>query len=49
MAPALARSAAALLLGRPLPEDVLREGVEAADLSPQRLTLEVAARDTPAR
>jgi D-arginine dehydrogenase len=39
MAPALARSAAALLLGRPLPDDVRRQGVEAADLSPQRPTL----------
>jgi D-arginine dehydrogenase len=48
MAPALARSAAALLLGRPLPEDVLREGVEAPDLSPQRPTLDVAARDAAA-
>jgi hypothetical protein len=37
-----------LLLGRPLPEDVLREGVEAADLSPQRPTLDVAARDAAA-
>jgi D-arginine dehydrogenase len=36
MAPALARSAVALLLGRPLPDDVRREGVEAADLSPHR-------------
>ncbi len=42
MAPALARSAAALLLGRPLPDDVRRQGVEAADLSPRRLALAAA-------
>ena len=35
-APALARAAAALLLGDDLPADVRREGVAAADLSPDR-------------
>lgn len=40
MAPALARCAAALLLGRPLPDDVQRQGVRTADLSPKRPTLQ---------
>jgi D-arginine dehydrogenase len=37
MAPALARAAAALLLGQPLPADIAAQGVSAADLSPDRL------------
>lgn len=36
-APALARAAAALLLGGPLPRDILAEGVNEAQLSPKRL------------
>jgi D-arginine dehydrogenase len=48
MASALARSAAALLLGRPLPDDVRRQGVEAADLSPQRPALGMAAHEAAA-
>ena len=39
MAPALARAAAALLLGRPLPADIVAQGVSAADLSPARAAL----------
>jgi D-arginine dehydrogenase len=39
MAPALARAAAALVLGRPLPDDVQREGVTADALSPGRTAL----------
>jgi D-arginine dehydrogenase len=35
--PALSRACASLLRGRPLPEDLLRLGISAADLSPQRL------------
>jgi D-arginine dehydrogenase len=37
MAPALARAAAALLLGQPMPADIAAQGVQAADLSPARL------------
>jgi D-arginine dehydrogenase len=37
MAPALARAAAALVLGRPLPDDLLGQGVCASALSPARL------------
>lgn len=39
MAPALARAAAALLLGRALPDDIAAQGVSAADISPTRATL----------
>jgi D-arginine dehydrogenase len=39
MAPALARAAAALLLGRPLPDDLAAAGVTAAALSPGRLAV----------
>jgi D-arginine dehydrogenase len=39
MAPALARAAAALLLGRTLPHDIVSQGVSAADLSPGRPAL----------
>lgn len=37
MAPALARAAAAILLGQALPDDIAAQGVEAAQLSPARL------------
>ena len=40
MAPGLARAAAALLLDRAIPEDLLDEGVTAADLSPARASLQ---------
>ncbi|NJD31344.1 MAG: FAD-binding oxidoreductase [Gammaproteobacteria bacterium] len=40
MAPALARTAAALLLAKPLPDDVAAEGVVAADLAPDRTALD---------
>jgi D-arginine dehydrogenase len=36
MAPALARAAAALLMGQPLPPDIASQGVSAAALSPAR-------------
>ena len=36
-APALARTAAALLLGKPVPDDVAAEGIDAAMLAPARL------------
>jgi D-arginine dehydrogenase len=39
MAPALARTAAALLLDRPVPEDVARQGVTAEDIVPSRTAL----------
>ncbi len=39
MAPALARAAAALLLGQALPEDIAAQGVQADELSPARATL----------
>jgi D-arginine dehydrogenase len=39
MAPALARTAAALLMGQPLPADVVAQGVGVEDLSPGRPTL----------
>lgn len=39
MAPALARTAAALLLGQPLPADVAAQGVREEDLSPARPVL----------
>jgi D-arginine dehydrogenase len=39
MAPSLARTAAALLLGRPLPDDVAGQGVHAQDLAPTRSAL----------
>jgi len=39
MAPALARAAAALVLRRPLPEDLLAEGVSQAAISPARAAL----------
>jgi D-arginine dehydrogenase len=42
MAPALARAAAALLLGQPLPADIVAEGVRAEDLSPARAALRAA-------
>jgi D-arginine dehydrogenase len=45
MAPALARAAAALVLGHPLPADVAAQGVRESDLSPARPAL----RGTPAR
>jgi D-arginine dehydrogenase len=38
MAPALARAAAALVLGQALPEDIAAQGVTPQALSPQRLT-----------
>ena len=34
---ALARLAAAIVVGRPIPPDVIDQGVDAADLSPHRL------------
>jgi D-arginine dehydrogenase len=37
MAPALARAAAALVLGQALPEDIAAQGVTPPALSPQRL------------
>ncbi len=40
MAPALARTAAALLLEKPLPDDVAAEGVAAADIAPNRPALD---------
>ncbi len=43
MAPALARAAAALLLGQPLPADIVAQGVRAEDLSPVRAALRPAA------
>jgi D-arginine dehydrogenase len=39
MAPALARAAAALVMGSPLPDDIAAQGVSAQDLSPSRPTL----------
>ncbi len=39
MAPALARTAAALLLGLPLPDDVAGQGVHAQDIAPTRSAL----------
>jgi D-arginine dehydrogenase len=39
MAPALARAAAALVLGQPLPCDIVDEGITAQALSPGRLTI----------
>jgi D-arginine dehydrogenase len=39
MAPALARAAAALLLGQPLPDDVAGQGLQAKDLAPTRSAL----------
>lgn len=39
MAPALARAAAALVLGRALPADIAAQGVTAADISPARKAL----------
>jgi D-arginine dehydrogenase len=39
MAPALARAAAALLLGRALPADIVAQGVTAEDISPARAAL----------
>ena len=39
MAPALARAAAALVLDRPLPDDILAQGVRPHDLSPMRPAL----------
>jgi len=39
MAPALARTAAAMLLGLPLPEDVAGQGVHAQNLAPTRSAL----------
>jgi D-arginine dehydrogenase len=44
MAPALARCAAALLQGLPLPKDVVHEGVSAEALSPSRVALRPASR-----
>lgn len=38
-APAMARTAAALVMGLPIPEDIAAEGVTAAQLSPARLAL----------
>ena len=43
MAPALARAAAALLMGRPLPDDVVAHGVVAEALSPSRPQLQPRA------
>jgi D-arginine dehydrogenase len=40
MAPALARTAATLLLGKPLPDDVQAQGITAADLAPDRAALD---------
>ena len=42
MAPSLARAAAALLLGQPLPADIAAQGVSAGDLSPARPALRLA-------
>lgn len=42
MAPALARAAAAMLMGQPLPEDVAAQGVREADLSPARAALNIS-------
>jgi len=42
MAPALARAAAALVIGRSLPEDVRAQGVTERDLSPERPGLRTA-------
>ena len=39
MAPALARAAAALLMERPLPADILAQGVTAEDIAPARAAL----------
>jgi D-arginine dehydrogenase len=39
MAPALARAAAALVLGQPMPGDILDAGITAQALSPGRLTI----------
>jgi D-arginine dehydrogenase len=39
MAPALARTAAALLMRQPLPEDVAAQGVREDDVSPARPAL----------
>ncbi len=39
MAPALARAAAAMVLGRSLPEDIAAQGVTTAELSPARASL----------
>jgi D-arginine dehydrogenase len=43
MAPALARAAAALVLGRPLPADIAEQGVTAQALSPARAALRTAS------
>jgi D-arginine dehydrogenase len=43
MAPALARTAAAMLLGQPLPPDVAALGVRADDLSPARVACSTAS------
>jgi D-arginine dehydrogenase len=43
MAPALARAAAALLMGQALPEDVASQGVRPEDLSPSRAVLRTRA------
>lgn len=42
-APALARAAAALVAGRPLPGDIADEGVDAAALSPDRMRMSAEA------
>lgn len=42
-APALARTASALVLGRPLPDDVAATGLRAADLAPGRAGLQRAS------
>jgi D-arginine dehydrogenase len=42
MAPALARAAAALLLGQDLPADIAAQGVRAEDIAPGRLALRQA-------
>jgi hypothetical protein len=39
MAPALARAAAALVLGRALPADIAAQGVVPADIAPDRPAL----------
>ncbi len=47
-APALARAAAALVLGEPLPDDIAAEGVTPAALSPARPQVSAAASVRPA-
>ncbi len=46
--PALARTAAAMVRGEPVPADVLAEGYNPADLSPRAFQLSRSATETPA-